>query len=62
MEKIQKLNAISTAVLAFTSVVGVGAALVYYFKESMKPTYLIILMGIYFLAMELFVAQVWNVI
>tara|TARA_Y100000310_G_C20593962_1_gene769545 strand:+ start:356 stop:457 length:102 start_codon:yes stop_codon:yes gene_type:complete len=33
MEKIQKLNVIATSVIAFTSVVGVGAALVYYFKD-----------------------------
>lgn len=62
MEKIDKLNAASTSVLAFTSVIGVGAALVYYFKDLIKPLYLITLMGIYFLIVELFISQIWKVI
>lgn len=62
MEKTDKLNAVSTSVLAFTSVIGVGAALVYYFKELIKPVYLIVLMATYFLAVELFVYRIWKVI
>ncbi len=38
MEETDKLNAISTSVLAFTSVIGVGAALVYYVKSSPTPS------------------------
>lgn len=62
MEEINKLNAVSTSVLAFTSVIGVGAALVYYFKDVIKPFYLILLMAVYFLAIELFIHRVWKVV
>lgn len=62
MENFQKLNAISTSVLAFTLVIGVGAALVYYFKDVIMPFNLIVLMAFYFLAVELFIYKIWRVI
>jgi len=62
MENIQKLNAVSTSFLAFTSVIGVGAALVYYFKDWIKPINLIIIMALYLLVLELFISKIWRII
>lgn len=62
MDKIQLLNAVSTSVLALTSVIGVGAALVYYFKDWVKPIYLLLLMAVYLFILEIFISKIWKVI
>lgn len=61
-ENFQKLDTISTSVLALTSVIGVGAALVYYFKDWIKPVYLVLLMAVYLFVLELFISKIWKVI
>lgn len=62
MHKIQKLNVVATSVLAFTSVIGVGAALVYYFKDWIKPVYLIMIMALYLFTLELFISKIWEMV
>jgi hypothetical protein len=56
------INSLSTSVIAFSTVIGVIAGLIFYFKEDVSPSLLISIVGVYLFSVLLLLSYVVEVI